>query len=98
MTVKHYNKYPRDIEWGEIANEWAEVARENRTSRQRKSHRQRRLPRWNTSTERRLSSIFPHFPTILITLLLLSSALPEVLKAEHALVISVLLSLILKNV
>ena len=26
MTVKHYNKYPQDIEWGEIANEWAGVA------------------------------------------------------------------------
>ena len=85
MMVKRSNNYAhtniQDIEWGSFANEWTENAKEN------KIHRQRKLPRQRNSTERILSSYFPHFPAILITLLLLSSTLPDVLKAEHALVV-----------
>ena len=65
---------------GQIANELTENAKEN------KIYRQRKLPRKINSTERLLSSYFPHFLTILITLLLLSSALPDMFKAEQAIV------------
>ena len=87
MTIKRFTNYPnknsQDIECGEIV-------KDNKCSRQRKRTRQR------NSTEKILSSYFPHFPAILVTLLLLSSTLPDVLKAEHALVVSILISLMIK--
>ena len=90
MTIRRFNDYSdkniRDLECGEIITDNKTLKKSPR----RKTTRQRNSP------EKILSSYFPHFPPILVTLLLLSSALPDVLKAEHALVISLLFSLIIK--
>ena len=90
MTIRRFNDYSdkniRDLECGEILTDNKTLKKSPR----RKTTRQRNSP------EKILSSYFPHFPPILVTLLLLSSTLPDVLKAEHAVAVSILISLMIK--
>ena len=90
MTIRRFNDYSdkniRDLECGEILTDNKTLKKSPR----RKTTRQRNSP------EKILSSYFPHFPPILVTLLLLSSTLPDVLKAEHTVAVSILISLMIK--
>ena len=91
MTIRRFKDYS-DKNIGDL--ECGEIITDNKTLK--KLPRQRKTTRQRNSPEKILSSYFPHFPPILVTLLLLSLTLPDVLKAEHALVVSILLSLMIK--